>query len=182
MIKDSFVIRTTISSQLMKWTLLKGFCIAFLGIAGLLAGSIFFSLPTLQIWGLSLFLISLGLITFGLVPYRRLSRLQLKPNEFILTDDSNQMIFYSKGKKILTIPLPSIARLSYIQHPSFYGIAVWFKPAPLFPVIVHHNHQMVETLRQKGQDIGADLFFPYFNQRAYDELVDWQDHEDHHAH
>lgn len=172
MVKESFIIRTTISSQLMKRTLFMGFFIAFIGILGLLLGGVFLSLSTLQIWGWTLFLLSLGFITWGLLPYRRLSRLQLKPNEFSLVD-LDHVAFYAKGNKIMTIPLRSIGRLSYISHSTLYGVAFWLKPKPASPLIVHQNPQEVQALQQKGRRLGADLFFPYFNQRAYDELVEW---------
>lgn len=178
MIKESFIIRSTISSQLMKSTLLKGFCLAFIGILGLLFGGIFLSVSNLKLWGWILFLLCLGLITLGLLPYRRLSRLQLKPSEFVLVD-SDYFVFYSKGKKIMTIPLQAVARLSYIEQPKLYGIALWLKHSPHFPIIIHQDHQETDTLREKGQQIGkADLFFPYFNQRAYEELRDWLSSEE----
>jgi hypothetical protein len=176
MVKESFIIRTVISSQLMKRTLLTGFAIALIGILGLLLGGIFLSLLSLQTWGLTLFLLSLGLITWGLLPYRRLSSLQLKPNEFSLVD-ADHLAFYAKGKKMMTIPLKSIDRLSYISQATLYGIAFWLKPQPASPVIIHQRASEVYALRQKGHQLGADLFFPYFNQRAYDELVEWYQEE-----
>lgn len=173
MIKEYLIIRTTVMPQLSKHVLMRGFRIAFLGILGLLAGALFFPLPELQTWGWGLFLLSLALITGGLLPYRRLVRLQLKPNELSLLD-ADQLTFISRGRKKLTVPLKSIEKMSYIDHPLHYGIAIWLKsPAPL-PVIVHEPTNEVEKIRQQGRKHeNADLFFGYFNRHAYEELNEW---------
>src|SRR5205085_1151009 len=99
------------------------------------------------------------------------SRLQLNPNELVLTE-KNLLSYYSKGKKILTLPLEAIAKTSYVSDHKNYGIAIWLKPNSS-PVIIHQLPKEVEKLRHKGWETGqADLFFPYFNQRAYEELMD----------
>ncbi len=177
MIKESFIVRSSISSQLLKTILFKGFAIAFLGILVLLFAGTIMPPLILQTWGWMLFLISLGLIVIGLLPYRRLSRLQLKPNEIVFKD-LNYLIFYSKGRKILTLSMQSIAHISYVHHPKRYGIAIWLKPPPITPIVIHQFPKEVEELRYKGQLAGgADVFFPYFNRRAYDELMSWQQEE-----
>jgi hypothetical protein len=174
MAKEVLIIRSSISSPLLRSTLFQGFAIAFLGVLILLLAGSFLPVAFLHTWGWSLFLISLGLITVGLLPYRRLSRLQLKPNELILVN-SNQVVFSLQGRKLLTLPLQSVSQISYISLSKLYGIAIWLKPAPLAPIIIHQLPEKVKKLRQQGQRMGnADLFFPYFNQRAYDELMDWQ--------
>lgn len=176
MTRESFILRTTISSQLMKHALFKGFAIAFLGILLALLAGVFIPSSLLQKWGWSVFLISFGLMTWGLFPYRRLSRLQLKPNQLVLTD-VNHLNFYSKGTRILTLPLQSVNQMSYVDDPTFYGIAVWFKPIPISPIVMYELTE-VNKLRQYGQKMGgADLFFPYFNQRSYEELMTWREEE-----
>lgn len=174
MIKNVLILRSSISSSLLRNTLLRGFAVAFFGILILLCAGSYLPVEFLHRWGWSLFLISLGLITLGMLPYRRLSRLQIKPNELILSD-SNHIVFSQRGRELLTIPMQSIARMSYIFHPRLYGIALWLRPAPLKPILVHQSPKEIENMRRLGQQLGnADLFFPYFNQRAYDELMDWQ--------
>lgn len=185
MIRNVLVLRSSIPSSLLRKTLLRGFAVACLGILILLFAGSYLPIEFLHKWGWSLFLIGLGLITFGMLPYRRLSRLEIKPNELILLD-SGHIAFSLRGRKLLTIPLHSIAQMRYIPlpveswkkyifQPRLYGIALWLKADPPKPIIVHQFPKEVEDIRRLGRRMGsADLFFPYFNHRAYDELMDWQ--------
>jgi hypothetical protein len=174
MVKEVLIIRASISSILLRNALFQGLTLGGMGILILVSAGIFMPVNSLHQWGWVLFLISFGLIAWGLIPYRHLACLQLKPYELTLTED-NLLAFYSKGKKILTLPLESIVQISYISHSKNYGVAIWLKPNPTSPVIIYQSPKEVEKLRYKGWQIGqADLFFPYFNQRAYDELIDWQ--------
>lgn len=171
--KEFLILRSVISSELMKNVLFRGFAIAFAGMFLLLAAGVFIPFSILQYWGWIIFLLSLGLIAWGLIPYRRLSRLQLKPNELILSE-GHLLSFNSKGNRVLSLPFQSIDKLSYVDHAQCYGIAVWLKSSP-HPLIVVYQFKEVEKLKKKGREMGnADLFFTYFNQRSYKELVEWQ--------
>lgn len=173
--KETLIIRSTISSHLVKRVLFKGSTIAFLGIILLLIAGILIPPSILHEWGWALFFISIGLITLGLLPYRRLSRLQLKPNELVLIN-RNDIAFYFKGNLLLTLSLQSVAKTSYIDHPTQYGIAIWLKPASKTSIAIHQLPEKIKKMQLQGQQIAqADLFFPYFNQRAYDELMEWQE-------
>lgn len=173
MLIETLIIRTAITRAVVKHILIKGFCIASIGIICLFIGGIFLSPPILQKWGWLLFLLSLGLITLGLLPYRRIVRLQLKPNEITLID-AEQLTFFSRGRKKLTIPLQSIAKIEFIENPLHYGIAVFLKHPTPHPIIVHESPQELKKMRKKGEkNGGAHLFFPYFNRHAYEELIDW---------
>lgn len=165
--KTSFTVDTTVSSHVLKHFLVKGFAIAFLGALGLLYSGIFLSLSELQRWGFLIFLLSIGLVTYGLLPYRSLCRLQINPAQFVINAES--LAFYSKRKKLLTLPLRSVAEIRYISDSMNYGIAVYFKPRSS-PIVIHENLKEVQKLRQKGVKVGASLFFPYFNRHAYNEL------------
>jgi hypothetical protein len=175
MVKEFLVVRSSISSALLRKTLFRGFAIAFIGICILLFAGSNLSVEFLHKWGWSLFLIALGLITLGMLPYRRLSRLQVNPSKIVFFD-LNYMTYVQRDKKILTIPVESIAQMSYISHSHSYpyGIAIWLKPSPIEPIIAHQSFKEVEQMRKQGQRINkADVFLPYFNQRAYDELMNW---------
>ena len=172
------ILKTSISTPLLRHTLFLGMLLASLGILGLILASVYIDLADMRRWGWLVFLICLGLITIGMLPYRRLVRVQMNPNELHLVD-SNHLQYYSKGRSLLTLPFNSIAKVDYIDKKTLYGIAIWLKPPPNQPVIVHQCRKMVDALRQQGQRLAeADLFFPYFNQRAFQELVEWQKNEE----
>lgn len=165
----SIEIHTTISSKVIQHYLWKGSFFAILGTSALLIGGIFFSTHILQVWGLFIFVIAISLITYGLLPYRRLCRLQLQPYE--LKANGREVTYSSKNKKILTLPLDSVSEFRYIQDPIHYGIAVFLQSKPKSTIVVHQHSNEVEHLRKDGLPFGAALFFPFFNRRAYDELV-----------
>lgn len=173
--KDSLKIRSTISASLLKSTLFWGYGIASLGIIILVVAGSYLQIEYLHRWGWMLFLLAIGCITLGMLPYRRLSHLQLKPNELILLNHDH-VLYTHKGKQLFSIPLKSISHTRYISHPSHYGIALWLKSPLIEPIRIYQSPEEVEKMRRKADQIDhADLFFPYFNQRAYEEWLDWQD-------
>jgi|GEM_PF-2194641 len=173
--KQCVMVRSTISSPLLRSVLFKGFTLAFLGIFILVLAVIFIPASTLQRWGWLLFLLSFSSLTLGLLPYRRLSRLQLKPHKLVLVD-LNHLAFYSRGEKILTLALQSISKISYVDHARHYGIAISLKPPPIAPIVIHQPLKEVKFFRHKGcKEEKSDLFFPYFSPSAYHELLLWQE-------
>lgn len=167
----AFKIRSSISSELMRKILFRGFILSFFGMIFLILAAIFIPKSEMQTWGWIIFLISFAFIPIGLLPYRRLSRLQLHPNELVQIDEED-LIYISKGKRILKIPLISVNELNYIDDVSAYGIGVSLKTPPVLPVIVYDLSEG-EKLYRKGRKVKMDLFFPYFNHRAYVELMLW---------
>ncbi len=81
MIEHVVKIRSSICSQLMKSTLLKGTLYAALGVIILVLAGAFLPSETLTTFGLPIFIMGIGLITFGLLPYRRLTSIEKCPNE-----------------------------------------------------------------------------------------------------
>lgn len=166
------IFKTTISTALLKKALFKGVLLAFPGISALLIGGIFLSPPQLAKWGFFLFAFAIGSITLGMLPYRRLSRLQLKPNEIHLTNNSS-LEYYVKGVKLLTIPLQAIEKIELIHPGSLYGLVFWLKKPSPAPVLIHQQPKKIEKMRLLGRSYSnADLFLPYFNQRTFKELRD----------
>ena len=138
-------IRTSLSNRLIQRSLFTGFSLAFLGGLGIFAGGILMPLPLLQKWGWLLFLFSLGLITAGLLPYRKLTRLQNKPNE-IRVMEQGDLEFWVRGQCKLLLSFGDIERLEYCEkNKDVFGIAVWMKE-------------------------GAYFFFQYFSKRSFEEL------------
>ncbi|MBA2727934.1 MAG: hypothetical protein H0U49_07165 [Parachlamydiaceae bacterium] len=81
MIEHVVKIRSSICSQLMKSTLLKGTSLAGSGIFIFILAGIFLPPEYLTTYGLPIYAVGLGLIAYGLIPYRRLTALEKCPNE-----------------------------------------------------------------------------------------------------
>lgn len=178
MAKEILKIRSTISSSLLRTVLFRGYALACLGMFILVTAGSELQIEYLHQWGWILFLIAIGFITLGMLPYRRLTRLQLTPNELILIDHDH-VLYTHKGKQLLKLPLKTVAQSRYISDLTHYGIAVWLKSPPIEPIRVFQSPEDVENIRRKGNSIdGADLFFPYFNQRAYAEWMEWHEEKE----
>jgi hypothetical protein len=165
-----FSIKTTVSANLLKKSLLKGSLLGLAGVAGLLYGALFLHVNELNTWGLLLFLGSLAAITGGLLPYRQLTRLQLNPHRLILSENET-LDYYLKEKMVMSIPTQSIEKIAYLSNEGEYGIIFSLKKQPSPPVKVYAALKEVEQMRQDGEKLGkGDLFFRYFNERAFKEL------------
>lgn len=151
--KEFLTIYSCIYPQLMRQTLVKGLCLAIIGIAIFLYAGVVMPITLLKSWGLPLFLIGIGLITWGLLPYRRLTRLEKKPDQITLIG-MEFLEFYSRGQKKMSVPLQDILKTDYVSSPSNYGIAIWLKHNPI-------------------PNPAPDFFFRYFSERGYRELHDW---------
>jgi len=143
---ENISVRTTVKPELIRYTLWKGVSYAVVGSA-ILIYAISLPIEKLKIWGLPLFLFAGVLFTLGMLPYRKLTRLEKTPDKLLL--NANETLTYvKKGKPILTIPLAKIERTAYLERGRMYGIGIEITP-----------HSQEKT-----------LFFPYFSQRSYKTL------------
>jgi hypothetical protein len=168
---DELKLRSSIHTPLMKSVLMKGSLLAAIGVSLLTYGGIFMPVEELNFWGFPLFLVGGGLITAGLLPYRRLRSLERKPDELLYNNESLQ--FVAKGARCLTIPLSSIARTAYMERGLNYGIGVWFKNPLPAQIVVHNNKFSLKRLQGTHKTYECDLFFPYFSERSYNQLIDY---------
>lgn len=139
---ETLTLRTTVTSSMLKKTLMRGCIPAFVGILLIAIGGATLPPESLQFWGLPLLAIGLGLITYGLLPYRKLSRLQLNPDQ-IKVFDQDHLLYIKKGTPLLSIPCEAISNIDYLEEKDRYGI------------VLH---------------AGTALFLPYFSRRSYQEL------------
>lgn len=164
--KEVFTIRTSISPGLMRKTLFKGFFTGMLGIISLLYAGVFLPVDVLRVWGLPIFLFGIGLIIIGLLPYRRIARIESKPST-LTVDNLEALEFSSGGKLKFSLPLEIVSKIAYLASPKNYGLGIWLKDHALEKVIFFEPSFKVRT------DYGADIFLPYFSQRSTNELNDW---------
>ncbi len=130
MIEMILKVRSTIHPSLKRHQLFKGTLLATFGAGLLLVSGIWVPEPLLNQWGYVLVALAFALMTWGLLPYRRLCRLEIKPDELVISE--NQALhFFSAGKLRLTVPLESIEKITYLESQKTYGIGLWIKhPAP----------------------------------------------------
>ena len=166
-------LRSSINSSFKRQKLWQGTLLALAGLGILSYTSLFFSVEYLGIWGFPLFCLGIGLISAGLIPYRRLCRLEINPHEIVLLDEVN-IKFNWQGKKTLTVPLISVAKTAYLKKSEKnYGIGIWLKqPAPE-KVMVHDTNFNVLCFQNDSRRLyGCDLFLPFFSEPSYERLLE----------
>ena len=134
---DLLKIYSSVSPKVEKKALFKGSFIAGIGILLLALSGSFIKEPLLKIWGLPILVVSATLLTYGLLPYRRLMRLQKKPNEIIVSEELLQYI--ENNKRQITLPLSLIKKASYLEDKNDYGIGIWFKNGENSEKIIVHD-------------------------------------------
>ena len=78
---EALVVRSCIQTSLLSFILKRGALLGGSGVLLLIFGGTFLPLEILSVWGVPLFFIGMTLVTGGLLPYRKLNRLQLRPHE-----------------------------------------------------------------------------------------------------
>lgn len=130
--------------------------------------------PYLRIGGLPLFLLGCLLIGAGLLPYRKLTRLEVTPDTITSTDSS--LLFAKGGKKALEIPHNAIERITFLSTPSFYGWALFLKHPIEHKIKVLDPRFPLKAFLKKSCCRNCDLFFPYFTEKSLKDLLE-SDHE-----
>lgn len=168
------ILRSAIIPSTMQHTLWRGTILGIAGAACLLVPGIFMPLDVMQVWGFPLFIAGIGLIAFGLIPYRKLKKLEENPNRIILEETS---IGYAAGGKLLfTLPVEAIDRVAFLENTSSYGICITLKsPLPAKLRGEDSRFDLVDFRAKSLSKHGCDLFLPYFSRRAFETLTDYLD-------
>lgn len=168
MIKEhkTTVYRSCIPTRLLESTLKRG---SILGIAGallLVIGGTIIPLEQLTLWGGPFFLLGLFFIALGLVPYKKLAHLQLKPHE--IHTHNGQLTFLKQGKPLFHLDCRSIAKIAYLEKEHLYGVGIWLK-RPLEKNSLFF--QKKKRVSGSGLMQECDLFLPFFTQKTAEELA-----------
>lgn len=155
------VVRTSIDKTLLRWVVLRGSLIAAAGLVLMLLGN---GIPASRLagWGAAIILLSLALITLGLLPYRRLMRLQLHPNELTLSEE--ELLYTRKKAPPLWIGRSSIATIRWLRQGELYGIAITLHPPATKRVDLEREVARWRRL------LDCDLFLPYFSKESCRQL------------
>lgn len=160
-------IRSCIKPAFKKKMLLQGSWVAGLGAILLVLTAVFMPVATLKFWGFPIFVFAILFITFGLLPYRKLTRLELNPD--VITMQETQCTFTHRGCLLFTIPYAAIHKMEYLESSHDYGIGIWFYH-PSSPKVIVYPKACVKNYQNKRCKEEADLFLPYFSQKGFEEL------------
>ncbi|NGX51619.1 MAG: hypothetical protein K1060chlam2_01492 [Chlamydiae bacterium] len=106
------LIRPEVKGRLFRRALLT----ASPGISLLLCMGIFAPIELVDRWGIAVFAVGIFLIGWGMIPYRRVSRLELKPHRIEFSET-----------EIAGIALKEIESLTYVEGKRYYGIRLIMK-------------------------------------------------------
>lgn len=163
------ILRTTLKPTLLKKTLFKGTFLAASGILIILLAGILLPLSLLKIFGAPAFFIGLLLAALGLIPYRKLTRLELFPQK--LHFDGASLVLLHQGKPILKIPKECVDRVFYFEEENIYGIGFIFKkPCAEKVQIFDERYTFYLPFSSKKTCPACDLFLPYFSDASCQEL------------
>lgn len=156
----------------MHQALMRGTFLSVIGIIIILFGGAFTPQDYLKIWGLPIFVIGIAFITWGMLPYRKLRRLEINP-DCIQVDSEESLHFTIKGEPIFSLSLADIEHIEYIQKNHVYGIGIILRKTPSMKMIVYHSNWDLAALRKKSiKEYSCDLFLPYFSKYSFQELTE----------
>jgi hypothetical protein len=162
-------LRSTVKPELLRHKLFQGTFIGGAGALVILIEGTTFPRELLKIWGLPIMILGFLLISIGLLPYRRLTRLETKPHE--LTIDEHSVIFSRWGKPLLKIPLKSIEKSEYLERAHLYGLGIHLKqPVSKKIAILQPGFNISSFIAKSTTDFGCPFFFPYFSKHSCHEL------------
>ena len=104
---------------------------------------VFLKTSALEKWGLLGFALSFILISAGMIPYRRIIRLETTPHS--LSFEKEGLCFTHAKKGTFVFPIDQIKAFHFVQRKGFYGI----------------------RLQLSG---GKHFLLPYFSQKTFDAL------------
>lgn len=163
MMQGEVIARSSISSELKRNALFKGTLFTGIGMFILFLSGAFLHAESLRIWGFPLFLVGGGLITYGMLPYRKLTRIEMNPYQLI--HQPGQLILSRTGKDILSIPLSGISEIKFIKEVDVYGIGFVWNKKNTDKIVLYDFKYQPQSLPEV-----ADLYLPYFSQRAVNEI------------
>jgi hypothetical protein len=167
--KDTVQIRSTITSQLLKDSLIHGMALAIPGTVLLVWSGIWLPATSLGVWGFAIFVVGLWLITRGLAPYRKLLQLQAHPHLIIMDDEA--LHFLKKGQATLSIPRLSIDSINFQDDLASYGIAVRLAKKSGKKIVVQDSKLNGDAFLQDSRErFNCDLFLPYFSKRSFEKI------------
>ncbi len=163
--------RSSIKPSLKRSLLWRGSFLAALGIALLIYAGTTFPVTSLQFWGPLFFFGGGSLIVIGLLPYRKICRLEHCPYELYI-GDRNHLCFLQGGKPLLDIPFNSIRQIGYLDNGNHYGVLIWLKqPLPDKIFVYSSSCRGKFRLVKIKNSMEKGVFLPYFSERSFNSIT-----------
>ena len=164
--REDLYLRSTISTKLLNSTLKRGAWASGGGAILLILGGTLLPLSLLKIWGIPLFCMGMACISIGLIPYRKLTQLQFKPNA--IHCNGRELLYISNGKPLFKIALNSLEKIAYLEKEAGYGMGLWLKkPIQEKVKVLQPRFNFARFMKHSMEDFdGCDLFLPYFSKHA----------------
>ncbi len=171
---DTISLYSSISRSLLSKKLYKGSLLAGLAVLGLSILGAFTPPSLLSGWGWLAIFAAFLCIAWGLSPYKKLQAISIKPDK--LTASKEGVTYGSHSKSLLFLPWQSIQDLQYREQ-NTYGLALCLaKNCRNKPTILHPSFKLKSVLRPSHKEQEVNLFFPFFNRRACQTLIEiWQE-------
>ena len=158
---------SSISSEIKKLKLKKGLLFSLPAIILLITFGTFASLDLVVQYGRIIFFVSITLIAIGMIPYRRITRLESTPHILSIEDDT--LDFKYLGKFSVLIPLREIKSISFFRKKQFFGLALTLHS---LKNVQSKNFAMRQYQKKCRRQLSCDLFLPYFPEKIKSSLVE----------
>lgn len=118
--------RSTITPELKRKTLFRGTAVSLIGISALFYAYFYVSENTLEKWGWAFYLWGLLLIVWGMLPYRRLLKIEDLPFELWSTGTGElELLNFGKNNRpFWKIFANKISSFSFKGDSTYYGIEI----------------------------------------------------------
>lgn len=166
------VLRSVIRSSFIEKHLLKGSCIALVGVLTLFIAYYSYT-PLIQTFSQLFLWIGIALIAAGLIPYKKLSKLEIDP--YVLYADTTELSLMTRQKCLLKIPLILIQHVSHVETSNIFGMALHLhsQSAIVLPKeVVRATKKAKKEFSKSLHTDSTILVLPYFTETSTAQFSD----------
>lgn len=147
---DQLKLYSTVLSRVKKRLLFRGLTLALCGALLLSTMGVWAPLSVLEVWGLPTFCLGIFLIGWGLIPYRKLTRLETHPHQLII--DETSLTFLASRGGVRTYHLSEIKQMNYWESKTRYGLQLELESGRVFLPHFLRNSSLDEIVHPNQTD------------------------------
>ena len=136
---------SSIKPNLKRYLIRRSLLFVLPGFVLLFYMGVFLKTSALERWGLWGFALSFVLISAGMIPYRRIIRLETTPHSLSLEKDG--LCFTHAKKGAIVFPIDQIKTFHFVQRKGFYGIRMQLEDGKHF-LLPYFSKKTFEALSQ----------------------------------